>query len=434
MLALACGMSLLLYLHRYTWPYIRPFVRKEFGWDNATTGVLDNCFVASYAVGQIPTGVLCDWVGPRLLLGLSVFVWSGALWGITWVTTLQGMAAARLAFGAGQAGCYPTLGRISKSWFPITTRSSAQGLIATFFGRGGAAVSLFFFGTVLIGYMGLTWRDALKLYSIIGVACGIIFVLLFRNSPREHPWVNGEEIALIEAGDPLATSDAGSHSRLKWGSLVKSTSIWFLFIRAFASNAADVFFSVFIITYLKDVKHISDVHAGWMAALPLIGGALGGITSGWAQNIIIRRTNDCRLARCSLGMIGKGVASILMLSSLLCGDIYLLAGLFLVVKFFTDWEQPAEWGAVTDMAGRASATVFACVNTIGAAGGLTGIFVINRGLDWLERNNHPTEDAWKWVFCLVAAEYLLAASAWLFIDSRKPLEPVPEVSQQKVSS
>lgn len=430
-LALACGLSLLLYLHRYTWPYFRPKLQDEFAWDNATMGFLDNCFVATYALGQIPTGILCDWAGPRLLLGISVVVWSLALSSFAWVSTWQGVAAARAIFGIGQAGCYPTLGRISKSWFPIKTRSSAQGLIATFFGRGGAAFSLVFFGTVLIGMLGLTWRAALVLYSVAGIFCSLMFVYLFRNSPREHPWVNIQEVALIEEGDWTAATDAGAHSRLNWGALVRSRSIWFLFLRAFASNAADVLFSIFIPTYLMKVRGVPDVHAGWMSALPLVGGALGGVASGWMQNVILRRTDNCRLARCSLGMIGKGTAAVLMLSSLLCENVLVFVTLFLVVKFFTDWEQPAEWGAVTDMAGRASATVFACVNTIGAVGGLTGVYVINRALDWLHEEGRSPEFTWKAIFALVASEYLVAASAWLFIDSRKSLEPIPEIPVSK---
>src|SRR5262249_40502319 len=150
----------------------------EFHWDNRTLAFLDNCFVASYGVGQIPSGMLCDWIGARILLGTSVLAWSLALCGFALAASWQWFAASRVIFGAAQAGCYPTLGKVSKSWFPIRSRSTAQGLIATFFGRGGGAACFILFGTVLTGWLKIPWRYAIYLFSAIGLACGVAFVLL----------------------------------------------------------------------------------------------------------------------------------------------------------------------------------------------------------------------------------------------------------------
>src|SRR5438132_13911209 len=49
--ALACGISFLLYLHRYTWGFVKKDVRDEFGWDPSTLGWLDGLFGISYGVG-----------------------------------------------------------------------------------------------------------------------------------------------------------------------------------------------------------------------------------------------------------------------------------------------------------------------------------------------------------------------------------------------
>src|SRR5205085_485651 len=78
-LGLACGLSFLLYLHRYTWGIIKEDVQKEFGWNTVTLGWMDGLFALSYGVGQVPSGMLCDWFGARLLLGGSVLLWSLAL-------------------------------------------------------------------------------------------------------------------------------------------------------------------------------------------------------------------------------------------------------------------------------------------------------------------------------------------------------------------
>src|SRR3954453_9894856 len=77
-LALACAISLVLYLQRYTWGFIKPELSDEFGWDAVTLGWLDSVFLISYSGAQVPAGALCDWFGARLLLGVSILAWSAS--------------------------------------------------------------------------------------------------------------------------------------------------------------------------------------------------------------------------------------------------------------------------------------------------------------------------------------------------------------------
>ena len=74
--AMACSTSFLLYLHRYTWGFVKAEIAEEFDWDPATLGLLDSCFSLSYALGQVPLGVAGDWFGPSLLLGSTIVLWS----------------------------------------------------------------------------------------------------------------------------------------------------------------------------------------------------------------------------------------------------------------------------------------------------------------------------------------------------------------------
>ena len=148
---MACATSFVLYLHRYTWGLVKPYVAEEFGWSEWQLGLLDSAFSASYGVGQIPSGILCDWFGPHVLLGTIIVSWSLAMGMVVMATGYVSMFSARVAFGLTQAGCYPTLSKVSKLWFPLSVRTIVQGWIATFFGRGGGAVSFVLFGTVFMG-------------------------------------------------------------------------------------------------------------------------------------------------------------------------------------------------------------------------------------------------------------------------------------------
>jgi sugar phosphate permease len=419
-LALSCAVSFVLYLHRYTWGFIKKDVRDEFGWDAVTLGWMDSWFPISYGIGQVPSGMLCDWFGARALLGSMIVLWSLSMAGTALATGLVSMALARVVFGLTQAGCYPVLSKVTKNWFPLGMRTTAQGWIATFFGRGGGATSFILFGTVLLGWLHMPWREAVGVFTAIGLLLGALVLVLFRNTPREHPWANAAEADLVTADDPEAAY--ASRSRLSWPALFRSKTMLFLFAHDAASNLADVLFVYWIPLYLFDVKGLDASAGGWVSSLPLWGGALSGVASGFLQSGLIRRTGNRRWARGGVGFAGKFLAAVFMLASLFAEEAVVIAGLFLVVKFFSDWGQPAEWGVITDVGGRNAATVFASVNTVGSIAGFVAGPFNGWVLQYYSGGVQVTAAGWNALFVVMALEYLAAALAWLFIDCTKPLE------------
>ncbi|MFO0944683.1 MAG: MFS transporter [Planctomycetota bacterium] len=141
--------------NRYTFGLIVPQLEEEYGWSTETVGDLAGVFNLSYALGQVPSGMICDWFGPHLFLGFTIVGWSIGLLptafldddsvDVRFLAILQGFV---------QAGCYPALSKMTCMWFPVAS-DSAQGWIASFFGRLGKACSNILFGTVL-----LSWPDS----------------------------------------------------------------------------------------------------------------------------------------------------------------------------------------------------------------------------------------------------------------------------------
>jgi len=362
--ALACGTSFILYLHRYTWGFIKADVGETFGWSPSQLGLLDGIFSLSYGFGQVPAGMLCDWFGPHFLLGTIIGLWSLSMGAVAMATGYTSMLAARLTFGLTQAGCYPTLSKVTRLWFPLSVRTSVQGWIATFFGRGGGAVSFFLVGTVLIGWLHLTWQQALGVLTLLGFSFAVLFALLFRNSPREHPWANEAELQLVAEGQP--TTIQATRTAVRWSRVLKSGNMNVFFVQQFTSAYADNVYVYWIPLFLLTVKNVDVKGAGWMAALPLLGGAVGGMLGGTLQNYCILRTGNRRWSRSLIGLIGKMLATVFMFVSLGFDSAVVIVSIFAVVKFFSDWSQPTVWGTVTDIAGRNSASVFGAINTVGS--------------------------------------------------------------------
>src|SRR5262245_49131784 len=98
-----------------------------------------------------------------------------------------------------------------------------------------------------------------------------------------------------------------------------------------------------------------DVKAmGLMTPLPLLGGAVGSILGGYLNDTLIRAGWGRRWVRSGVALTGKLVAAVLIVVSVQVPQGWLAMVVLLAARVFGDWSLATQWGAVTDVAGRAS--------------------------------------------------------------------------------
>jgi MFS transporter, ACS family, glucarate transporter len=424
--ALACGTSGLLYLHRYTFNFIKPELAREFGYSEAELGGLFSLFYYTYGGVQLPAGMLCDVAGTRWFLGLSIALWSVGLAATGGSGDYRSLAVLRLLFGGAQAGAYPVLAKTSRAWFPWRQRTMLQGLVATTCGRLGGALSPIVMATLLMGVCGLSWRMALVVMMTLGVVFAVALLILFRDSPAEDERVNDAERELI-TGDQLPLVQA--RRRLPLGQALRSRSLAALSLQQALAAGADVIYVSLMGSLFLDQYHVQIGSAGWLASLPLIGGAIGGFAGGWLNDVLIPRVGP-RYGRIAVGMTGPLVAAAVMFT-VIGQSTALAAGLSLMaVKFFVDWNQPTVWGAAADLGGRYTATVFAFVNTAGTVGSVLCPPVFGLILDRNATTTRVGEEMIRHInygplLAVVAAIYLAAGLCWLLVDCRDRLDQSP---------
>lgn len=423
--ALACGTSFLLYLHRYTWNLVGPEIQADFALTNTQAGFLFSLFYYTYAGGQIPSGVAIDRFGPHKVLGAMIIAWSAALAIIGQTANLFLLGMCRLLFGAAQAGCYPALTKVTRSWFPIGRRTVLQGWIATTSGRTGGALSPIILGTCLMGYCGLSWHAALGILGTIGVLYGVLFLRLFRNTPADHPAVNRAERKLI--ADDVVPVESSARAVLPPRRAWQNRSLRFFVLQQFLDAGSDVVFVTLVGTYFLRARGFDVAKTGMLASLPLWGGAVGGIAGGWLNDAIIGRTHSRRWARSGVGFVGKVIGCGMLVLLLRPADGLSAALALMAAKFFGDWSQPTVWGTCTDLGGRYSATVFSIINTAGTLGGVLMPIVFGRLLDVFTTKRELggrllSVTDWNPLFLLLAAMYLGSGVCWLFVDCTKSLD------------
>ncbi|MEX1232144.1 MAG: MFS transporter [Planctomycetaceae bacterium] len=425
-LCLGCVTSFLLYAHRATWNFVGPELEQSYGFDRKEISLLYSCFSITYGTLPIPLGVLCDSVGPYLFLAAIIFLWSLALGLQGWVTSIFGLAAVRVTFGAAQSGCYPALSKVTYSWFPPSSRTVMQGLIASFSGRIGGAVSPILLGTILMGYCGLSWQMSLLIMAVVGFAFGGVFLWLFRDSPESDSRVNDAERHLIAEGRAPATPSA-TRAVLPWSKALKNRSM-VLFLTQQAMNAGvDTFYMAFLGDYFLNAKGYDIKAAGLLTSIPLWGGALGGLMGGFCNDFLIRRTGSRRRARSTVAFIGFFIGSLMIfLVSELDNGVAAACALF-GAKLFIDTTQPTVWGTCTDLGGRFSATVLGIINTAGMVGGLAvpvifGFILDANTIAKVVEGETVRIPNYQPVLIVIAVAYVLSACCWLFIDCSKSLD------------
>lgn len=415
--SLASTVSFLLYLHRYTWNLIRPALQEEYGFSNTTLEALGTTFYATYALGSIPSGIVIDLIGPHLVLVSIVLLWSLTLpiHGLT--GNVWALGGVRLMFGAAQTGTYPALSQVTRTWFPRRSRTQVQGWVASFFGRGGGAVSSLIMGSLLMGWMGLSWQAALLALSIPGVVFAALLLLVFRNTPEDDEHTNDAERRLIREDD----SEIGHHQEdISVRRTLEHRSLRVLVAQQFMNSGADVVYTLVLGSFFLSlgVQDMKDL--GWIVSLPLIGGAVGGITGGFLNDRLIRRLGS-RRGRSVVGTSGKSLAAVALYVAISQSSPERVAvGLFFV-KFFTDWAQPTVWGTCTDIGGRFSATVFSVVNTAGNVGALVMPFVFGPLLDYftttiIRDGQEQLATNFTPMFILVGVLYVAAGVCWMLVD------------------
>ena len=193
------------------------------------------------------------------------------------------------------------------------------------------------------------------------------------------------------------------------GSLV---NLGMLLVYAFASTFQDQLYVNWIPLFLTEGRGLDDSEMGLFTPLPLLGGAVGGVLGGVLNDWLLRRTGNRRWTRSGIAFTGKFLAAGLIVGSVQMSDGRLAMVVLLAARVFGDWSLPTQWGTITDVAGRASGTVFGLVNAAGAVGG----FVAGPVLGALKQHY-----GWEGLFLGAAGMCLVSAVSWLAIDCTRRL-------------
>src|SRR5271154_80232 len=198
-------LSAVSFLDRVNISVAGSLMASAYGFSNIQLGWVFSSFLVSYALFQTVGGRLADRLGSRRVLAIGVFWW-GIFTALTAALPLRVagalvlLMAIRFLLGVGEAVLYPASSQFVARWIPSRERGIANGWI--FAGVGvGAGLSPPLISYIMLHY---GWRSSFWVCALIGVVVGVVWYVIARDEPAEHPLVSSTELALIRSGLTLA--------------------------------------------------------------------------------------------------------------------------------------------------------------------------------------------------------------------------------------
>ena len=384
-----------------------------FGISDVVFGYLSSSYNWTYALCQLPIGVVLDKLGVRRVGRIGTFIWSAASFAASAAPNLSAFFGARFLLGIGEAPTFPSNAKAIGLWFPERERSFATSLNDSA-AKFASAIGVPVIGVVLI-HAG--WRWSFAFTGAISFAYFLLFWRVYRD-PNEDPELTEIERLYIEDQDAsLAASERPEERSSSLGQLLSQRKVLGLALGFGAYNYVFFLLLYWLPAYLSSALHIDLLHSFLYTSVPWFVAtatdlAFGGflvdflVQRGFGQSAV-RRTVLIGGTAFGLGILGAAHAH--SPSQALIWITVSLSGLAAAA--------PVAWSLPSFIARRPDVgKVGGIINFCGQVSGIAASILTG----YLVSAHHSYASA----FAVAAAYLAIGIAAYLFLLGRIELPPL----------
>jgi ACS family glucarate transporter-like MFS transporter len=349
-------------------------IKEQFGLSTIQLGYILSAFSWAYVIGQIPGGLLLDYLGTKKVYTVTLVVWSLSTFvlgfvGQIGVDVVFLLFTLRFILGFVESPSFPANSRITAMWFPKSERGRACSLFAS---SQYFAVGIF---SPLAGWLvsEFGWPWPFFVLGAIGILAAFVWVY-YMHEPRNHPKISKAELDYIIEGGALVDIDSvkeRKEARLT-GEVVKklltNRMLWCAYLGQYCIIALSYFFITWFPIYLVQARGMDILHAGFATVAPSVFGFLGGISGGIISDYLIKVGWSVSWARKTPYIIGMLVASTLVLASLLDSNFLVVALMSFAFYGKGIAAGAGTWAVISDTAPKEAVglagAIFNCVGNI----------------------------------------------------------------------
>lgn len=384
-------------------------------------GQVYSAFLLVYTCCMIPGGWIIDRFGPRAALalmgiGMGFCVLLTGMLGLSGLPTVSlfiPLLAIRSLAGGFSTPLHPGAARTVSLWLPLTSRSTANGLVTA-----GALIGI---SMTYPGYGWLMdrfgWATAFVICGSVMIAYSVVWIAVSSDSVSNHPRANAAEKQLVLSGEQPGTRVTPTLSDLLL--LFRNRGLTLLTLSYALMSYFQYLFFYWIDYYFGKVLELPETWSRRASMIVMLSMAAGMGLGGLAADFFSKRyglRTGCRVvaifgmllsAVCAwFGVLVKAPGSVVILFSAALAALGLCEGVF--------------WTTAPALEPRNGGLACAFLNTIGNVGGLLAPVCT----PWLGMHF-----GWPAAIGVACTSCACAAFVWFAIDpeqrSLQGIQPVP---------
>ena len=275
------------------------------------------------------------------------------------------------------------------------------------------------------------------IYGAGGLLVAVLFWLLVRDRPEQHPWASDAEHDLIAAGRPAnAPGPHGKPRGVPLMPLLRSRSMWCDCLMQTGGNVAWLFLVSFLAIYLMEVHEVEIYWRGVLVAAPMFVGMLGMLVGGRLTDALVPRIGlkgARRLPLVATKVSGAAAYACCIWFSTFPSDSVFNSAvsytvLFCVVALSTDLGNPAGWAFKQDVGGRYVGSVLGWGNMWGNFGATISPVIYAAVL-----GDHPGISDWNTLFFVCMSAFAFSGFCAMGIDATIPIAPRDDETDDSVT-
>ena len=261
-------------------------LRSNWGITAVTFGYLASAYNWTYAVLQIPIGVMLDRFGVRRIGRVATLLWSVASFASGLATGIYSFFAARLLLGIGEAPTFPANAKAVGYWFPERERSFATSI------NDAAAKFASAIGVPILGLFVIRfgWRWSFIFTGFVSFLYFLLFWGVYRN-PSEDPRLSPSERRLMTEGNAQPESATARHvhgAPLLY--LLRQPQVIGATIGFAAYNYVFYLVLIWLPSYLSMSLHVDLLHSAIDTSIPWLVATFTDLAiGGWMVDALVRR-------------------------------------------------------------------------------------------------------------------------------------------------
>jgi MFS family permease len=288
------------YFDRINLSVAAPQLQHEFGLSETEIGFVFSVFFWSYALSQIPIGIVLDRFGVMPIGRIGAALWSAATALTALASGIGGVIAARLLLGIAEAPAFPANAKATGYWFPLAERGLATALFDS------AAKFSNVIGAPLVGLavVEFGWRGAFWSMAILNFAFFVAFCLVYRD-PSADRRLERVEHDYITSGGGAAEGAAATGAGALLLYLLSTRKVWGLTIGFAAYGYSFALFLTWLPGYLVHAMHLSILGSAEYTAIPWAVATVSDlVVGGWLIDRLISRGGDETRVRKTVLIVG----------------------------------------------------------------------------------------------------------------------------------